>query len=448
MGRKHINPDIVKPIFDLDQQHPFLLRPLTGYEKSVVGHFRNFYRSRIANSGRPTSEFRDEFIKQLIARGFAGYLFRRENGTEDRTLFQNLFKSKPDITLLPAMSRIVGLHHVLTESELRDGFRELVEIHKNHTGKYLSWADMARYHKQRLFLPKTGILAPDPLRYQKRAKEIDPSAPTHGVSFFYRAYFEIPREISTDDFAKIEAGHWHSLEDLIDNLRKVQKWMLEVYPNVPGSITPSRVDIESYANNFEDGISWNVYESWLYHGTELATPTPHDAVRSLDWLREQCGFDEARTFQRRSKSNPRGFWTPEKIRESFCEAWRIASPSGFRPSFRILADPPTLQTIERMAREQALILDTFGFLDTEVCQERSVPCSQIPSVSTIKERYPGGFQKLLADIEMRYRPDGGIQFSSGVQLTRLAHMHNKSNSPDRFAPVQVAKKAGELLSIK
>jgi hypothetical protein len=204
------------------------------------------------------------------------------------------------------------------------------------------------------------------------------------------------------------------------------------------------VDIENYARLNKGGVPWNVYESWLYHGTELLGETPKNAVRSMEWLRDQSGINAERSFVRRPKSNPSGYWTKPRILENFCEAWRSTNPRGFIPSQRMLADPPTAKDIESIARIQASILQTYGELVPEVCQERKVPSVQIPSFSTIKERYPGGYQGLLADIERRYGPNGGIRFSNGVALHRMAASHRERNANDYSAPIRVLQLAKSM----
>lgn len=444
MTPKLIEPDQVKPLFDMSLKHPFLLRAMTEYERSAVNHWTHFYRDRISRSGRAPGDYRNEFTMHLRSRGFKPGHLRMERGKRNDLLFQNLFSFAPRITLLPAVFRITGLNIQLHESELRGGFREFVDIYKGANGEYPRRNAFVEAHRNRFFLPQTGILFPHPKRLYERSLKAMNGSSVDGIARIYQQYFDIPDEISHDDLAKISSLSQYRLEDLIDNLRKVQKVLDEQSSNTPVALTPSSIDIDNYARVAENGVPWNAYESWIYHGTELLGGTPKGAVRSLEWLREQAGIVNERTYVRRPKTKPHGYWTKDRIAKHFCEAWHVINPRGFQPARRILADPPLMSDIGFLARTQASIILTHGELVPQICREQNVPCVQVPSVSTIKEQYPGGYQKLLADIERRHEPSGGIKFSSGIALRQMASAHNRRNTPDPYAPAQVVRLAREI----
>ncbi|MFN8016181.1 MAG: hypothetical protein U0R17_06220 [Acidimicrobiia bacterium] len=444
MAPKILSSDKVKPLFDIAESQPFLLRELTLLERSIVKHWVHFYKTKIEGRSNPPSQYRDDFIKYLTSRGFSSSQLRDEKGKRTQLHFQNLFTANPSITLLPALFRITGLHVHLSDDELKAAFREVVKMHKEKTGKYPGWQDFAEYSKQRLFLKETGVIVPSPLRYQKRASSQNPGRKSNGMATLYSMYFDIPEEISFEDFESIEQKHEFTVDDLVDNLRRVQKWMDEQTVDSSIALTPSRVDIENYARTFEDGVPWNVYESWIYHGTNLKGVEPADCERSLEWLRQQIGIEDDKSFIRRPISNPRGYWTQQRIFNNYCEAWRCHNPRGYRPSSKILKDPPVQKDLEAMTRVKATLTAKHGELDPAQCEALGVPCVQVPSVSTIRERYPGGFQKLLKDIENRFCPNGGIGFSSKVQLTRMAKTHLGKNVPDRFAPIAVVNASRAL----
>ncbi len=407
-----LKPELVKPMFDMNVQQLFLLRPMTGYERSIVNHWCFYYKNTIYGHRESPGSYRDDFILYLGTKGFRPKTLRSKSSNRDALLFQDLFKIMPKIDFLTALNRITGMNIKLHDEEIRDGFREFVFMFRDQNGDLPRRKDFVKASEERLFLPETGIILFHPLRLQNRETKREGKGESYGIAYFYEKFFEIPGEITLKEIESLRSASRYSLDDLINNLKNVQKSLENKPRNIPGELVATQVDIENYEKENPGAVPWGAYSSWLYHNSELVGSLPNDCVRSLDWLREQAGVSKAKVFTRRAVQNPRGYWTKQLIFDGFCEAWLAHNPSGYQPYNRKLLDPPRLSHIAAMCRIQADILNEYGMLDAEACFSRKVPMIQIPSVSTIRERYPGGYKQLLADVQDHHRLAGQIRYTS------------------------------------
>ncbi len=420
----------IEPLFDIDSNEipPFLNRPLTDLERSVVRQWVAYYNKRLAIDPWTTPvKCAPQFRKFLNRKNYGPFKITGRKGHPE-LLFQNLYTHVPAMAFASALARIVGTSFDLTPKERDLAFIEIVEIHKQKHGEN-AWprrADIDQYAMRKIFLPRTGIYAQptDVLLYKNKG------CSTGSVGELYRKHFS--DEISKETIAKLCRGEIATTQEIVANSKKVYKWMRANNPHFDSTIMPTRVEISAYAR-LKDGLPWSKYSSWLYvrggaAGDEVGVE------RTLEWLHKQCGVEKS-TNRNGGKIHrmPAGFWTDDVIRERFEHAWKFLRPDDFQPENGILRNPPTPNELLEIGKVHTQIKrDHHGKLLDHVCDECGVPPLEVPDPMRIaKYSDKKGMQKLLRDIEDDVCPETGIEFTDGDWRVKSFHDHSiaKGKSP-------------------
>ena len=417
----------IRLTFDISKDQPFLIREMTGYEQSIAKHWIHFYRQKLQRRSCYPHEVYGEFFNKMRRKNYgAGVFTNRLDG--ENILFQNLFVHAPKITIAAALARLAGTTIIPTDAERKLAFMEVVALHQEKHGKDVlpTWNDFRDYAKQRLFLPKTGILA---LGYETLTRDHEGEGPKDVVDF-YRRYYEIPGpEISLEAISRISKPTY-SLEDLIENYKRVYEWIRESDPDLEDGIIPSKTDIEAFHLE-QGGLPWRPYDSWI-------TETEQ---RSLESIANLAGFERTKRLTVPTNRMPNGFWTEERIRERFLEAWKAPNPQGIDLSIGRLWDPPTSGELSRINKlHNRMKKENGGVLDAEACAQKTppLPAVEVPGPKTIADSYPGGYLKLLKDIEDKHGRGMPMRFSNRTSLAGLYRSFKEKNMKPSEVPLAVS----------
>jgi hypothetical protein len=423
MERGYTEPENAQRLFEFRKPQPFLLRPLTELEMIIVDKWISYYKARHRRGHErvPANDLEWPFIKHLRNKHFDVSGLEPFQRTSE-TLFQNLFVYAPGIVPFVAIRRLSSFNIRPTLDERRDAFREIVEMYRADHGENAlpDKAAFKAFHADRVFLPRTGIIAP--------AWEVFLTQPERNGSIamldIYRFYCEGYDKVSPFLIDETFTHNPLSDQDFINDYHAVHVWLKEMFPYNESKWTPSLDDI-SVHNAEHGGLSLKSYRRWI---TNSQAGAPEDQ-RSFEWLQQQLGLE----VKTRKKGYPevRRFST-EQLRRIIEQAWERQNPEGFQPRKGILIDPVARVDFPKIKRIQMSIYDEFGTLDPSACVARGVPDEWIPSFSVVQKKYPGGYMGLLRDIENDYAPHDGITFTKIKQIKAMQfNLTSGRNVPDR-----------------
>jgi len=435
--------DNLKPLFPLSEGQPFLSRGFQAVELSIADHFEVFCRSQRGAEVPPMSKIGNGFFSYMSAKGIAAKHLRQY---KDRppTYFQGVYRRFPAGAALSVLGRMYGFAVKLTDEEVRDAFREIVDHHRGEQGSLPKWNDIEKYYISRFFLPNTGILLPGSETFRKRSR-IDGE---EGLVAAYQTFYPDLGLSEQELVGLTRSKRVVRFTDLYQHYKKVNDWLHKIDPFLPKERLPTKEDMVRYTR-LNGGISYGLYDKWIKGNSDIiVTGMPEGQVASLDLFGKMLGVDRKLVLHRNKLVFSLGVNT-KTMRERMLAAWAHLNPRGYNPKVGILVGPPDLDSYGWLVRRQTSMLNALGVLDPEKCRELNLPSLELPSKSSIQNYDGMGHVALLGDIERDVCLSKGrtIVFQNGQSrlVADLANQAVRNNVPHDRIPVVVRQALGRSL---